>query len=726
MPQKVTPALALRLDQWCQRTLIWFSPLAALILAVLIWRDIHLFQGGARNWILAASLASVFLLLLIAAMSWTKAIKSTTAPWALLMIVAVSLIKNITLISFSGHLGFSSNTAFVLICAAMVIKRSRIYFGLLLVTSIAWWTVATWSTQKPLIILSVALLGACLFWIIHIQLRSSLIRYEFMAIALEQHRQQLSDLVQCFPSPVFEKDHEGKFVVVNRAFCEFFRLKPDHFLGKTSLDVFGNQEIHKLTRTDSRTLKQGESLRREFRVQENGREYHFFSVIFPIRSDGNDHRVCGVLIDMSNERILETRFRELTNLMKDVFFIVDVSQAKLKFVSDSVSELIGYSADQVMRFPDPLGIMAKGSLPLPVSQLWATLKEKRHATLQCPLDHRDRKTIWIRVDLSLVEGDEPEVFGICSDISDEIAIRRKLTEQEQLFRQLAENVVQTFWLFDLKEDRFVYVNPTFKQLSGRTPESLTQDNRVFFSLFFPEDLESAKEYMRRGRAGESLNLEHRLRHIDGSELWVHLQTSIIHDSDGAPIRIVGLSTDITEQKNVQQKLEHLSQIDGLTGLANRRKFNEVIEREWKRLARTSNPLSLLMVDIDYFKKMNDKQGHQAGDWCLQQVAQTIGSLVRRPADLAARYGGEEFAVVLPETNAEGAHQFAESIAQSVQELDIRHPDSPYGKITVSVGVATAYPNPDQQSHALISSADQGLYMAKEQGRNRVVSSSVNV
>ena len=174
-------------------------------------------------------------------------------------------------------------------------------------------------------------------------------------------------------------------------------------------------------------------------------------------------------------------------------------------------------------------------------------------------------------------------------------------------------------------------------------------------------------------------------------------------------------------EQVNQELEELAIIDGLTKIANRRKFDEYIAAEWQRLAREKISLSLILCDIDYFKLYNDTYGHQAGDRCLQQVAQAISKAIKRSADLVARYGGEEFAVILPHTTVEGAEYLAQQIRLQVKALQLPHINSPVDiYLTLSLGVAGCIPERDSSPDALIAAADASLYQAKELGRNRVV------
>ncbi|BCS54218.1 diguanylate cyclase [Geobacter sp. SVR] len=177
-----------------------------------------------------------------------------------------------------------------------------------------------------------------------------------------------------------------------------------------------------------------------------------------------------------------------------------------------------------------------------------------------------------------------------------------------------------------------------------------------------------------------------------------------------------------ELKRHRDLLENICLADGLTGVANRRRFDQYLDQEWRRALRSGTTISLVMIDIDYFKLFNDGYGHVAGDECLRKVALKLVETLKRPSDMAARYGGEEFACILPETDAAGALLVAEELRHEVEALQIPHESSEVSsRVTISVGVASMTPSPGESYVAIAEQADQALYAAKKEGRNRVSS-----
>jgi len=178
--------------------------------------------------------------------------------------------------------------------------------------------------------------------------------------------------------------------------------------------------------------------------------------------------------------------------------------------------------------------------------------------------------------------------------------------------------------------------------------------------------------------------------------------------------------NITERKLAEEKIKNLAAIDGLTEISNRRAFDNFLHDEWNRCLRLQKPISLAIIDIDYFKLLNDSYGHKAGDDCLKKVGQVIKGFAKRPSDIAARYGGEEFAIVWGDTSIDNAKEMMERLLESVRSLSISNPQSDTHKhLTVSIGLAELIPTRDSDESSIVALSDKMLYQAKQNGRNRI-------
>ena len=300
-----------------------------------------------------------------------------------------------------------------------------------------------------------------------------------------------------------------------------------------------------------------------------------------------------------------------------------------------------------------------------------------------------------------------------------------LRSSERLFRLLTENSFDLIMLHDSAAKR-VYASPSVKRMLGWQQEELRSMSRE--DLIHPDDLPAYLEAFNECRASQFGNVDFRARKKDGDYLW--LQINLVANQDPATMvteSFVSVTRDISRQKAAEEELhkalgavETLARVDALTGVANRRTFDAHFDSEWLKAARSQTALSMLMIDVDHFKKYNDQFGHLAGDQCLRDVAQAISSCVKRPSDLMARYGGEEFAVICPATAAREAQSLAEQIREAIVLKQIPHPASAFGHVTACIGCATMTPAQDMPAARLIQCADRALYEGKSSGRNRVV------
>lgn len=206
----------------------------------------------------------------------------------------------------------------------------------------------------------------------------------------------------------------------------------------------------------------------------------------------------------------------------------------------------------------------------------------------------------------------------------------------------------------------------------------------------------------------------------GHRLYLAIDAGPIHDAQGALVAVVETLRDMTAEKRATDELQRLASCDGLTGLLNRRSFDIALGKELSRARREGLPLSLVMIDVDHFKRYNDSYGHQQGDDCLRRVAQVLLQSILRPSDVAARYGGEEFALILPNTTPGGARAVARRVQQQLAQLMLPHRASEWERVTLSIGIATTPAGADLAVDLLLAQADEALYLAKHGGRNQLV------
>ena len=301
---------------------------------------------------------------------------------------------------------------------------------------------------------------------------------------------------------------------------------------------------------------------------------------------------------------------------------------------------------------------------------------------------------------------------------------RRLQEIASLHKIVTENSRDIILLADF-DGVPRYISPAVEALTGYKPSETM--HRGFADVIHAEDLPKMRALMRNLQEGaESESIEYRVKRKNGDYVWVEGSLRSLRDArTGIRTGILQIVRDISGRKLAEKQLakayhalEALAITDALTGLANRRRFDQCLANEWRRGMRERKPLSIVLIDVDLFKAYNDAYGHLRGDNCLKQIAEAIQDVVSRPGDSVARFGGEEFAVILPNTPAPGAFQVAQDICAMMCSRMLPHSGSPAGMVTISAGCATLVPQFGQHASALIDCADQALYQAKRSGRNR--------
>jgi len=312
---------------------------------------------------------------------------------------------------------------------------------------------------------------------------------------------------------------------------------------------------------------------------------------------------------------------------------------------------------------------------------------------------------------------------------------RARAEQDKYFSEKRLNLAmdsaeEGLWDY-LPQKSCIYYSPRWFGMLNYNAGELPYSIETWSTLTHPEDLPALNSTFEKVLHGKEASFALDIRMLCKSGKWQWVQArgrTVERDAGGNPVRIVGTLIDINKYKHVEMalqkanaELQRLAALDDLTQIANRRRFDERLADEWRRARRDKSILAVVLCDIDFFKRYNDTYGHVKGDEALYAVAQAINSILKRPMDLVARYGGEEFAVVLPQTDLQGATRVAKEIKAAVDALQIPHEASrikPF--ITLSFGVAAFIPEGEMLAKRLVEEADVALYKAKARGRDRIV------
>ncbi|MDD1620980.1 MAG: sensor domain-containing diguanylate cyclase [Methylococcaceae bacterium] len=304
-------------------------------------------------------------------------------------------------------------------------------------------------------------------------------------------------------------------------------------------------------------------------------------------------------------------------------------------------------------------------------------------------------------------------------------VANEMETNSDVYKTLLESTRAIPWKIDWKTMKFTYIGPQIEHLLGWAPSSWVSVED-WAARMHPDDREAVVNFcVSQSKAGTDHEADYRAQTKDGDYVWIRDVVHVVR-KDGEVEALIGFMFDISERKKTEEKLlrlqkelEELSFQDGLTGIANRRMFDSIINIEWDNARRNHQPLSLILLDIDYFKQYNDHYGHIEGDDCLKRVAEILDSAATRARDFVGRYGGEEFVLVLPETDAHSAEKVADRCRRLILEQQIPHEKSQIDQVlTVSLGVGTIIPSHTDEPREFVEKVDKLLYKAKQKGRNR--------
>lgn len=422
-------------------------------------------------------------------------------------------------------------------------------------------------------------------------------------------------------------------------------------------------------------------------------------------------------------------YQSLTEVLPHCLYRTDL-EGRLTFANSAFLKAVGQSLEEC------LGKTAYDFYPTDLAARYTADNQRVIATgqtLRRVEPYRMPKTeelIYVEVIKSPIfkaDGTIGGIQGIFWDITDFKHAQEKLEAQQQFLQQVIDNMPSAVFVKD-KAGRLLAVNAAAAAIHGQQPENILGKLETEFNPYVTKEALAVYHQINQRIMDERITIqeEQLITDINGESRWYQFMISPFLSLEGEVQGVIGNCIDITERKQMESalqqanlELERLATLDSLTQVANRRRFDEYLQQEWQRMIRESQPLSLILLDVDYFKAYNDYYGHQQGDECLVTVARAISQGVKRSVDLVARYGGEEFAVILPNTNRAGAINVAEIIQAQIRDLQIPHAQSVIcAYVTVSLGIASATPAMGGSCHELIAAADAALYQAKRRGRDR--------
>ena len=547
-------------------------------------------------------------------------------------------------------------------------------------------------------------------------------------------RAELERRIRLTPAMTHSIDMQGHLIAVSDAWLVRLGYKNDDVIGKPSSNFLTPESRrHAIRNVLPQFFLNGRCENVEYQmVCKDGHIIDILlSAILDKSADGLQFTSLAVITDVTSIKAAERQLAEsearYKGLVEDQTEMVSLAtpEGDLLFVNAA------YARFYHMKPADMVGKSLLDLVPVEhrtavATHLHAVCKTNESIESEnqiCQPNGRTRWIAWTNRALRGAKAHSTLIHSVGRDIDRRVVAEHQLKVNEARYRILAEHSTDMVFQLDLGFVR-TYVSPACHEMLGFAPEELVGSKPS--SMLHPEDVETERDILRSlvdGSADRATAIN-RIRHRDGRWIWVEANfRTIKHSETDMAIGIIGSSRDISVRKAVEEqlaeatrRLEVLAGQDGLTGLANRRAFDENMLLECRRVKRADNTLTLMMIDVDWFKSFNDHYGHPAGDECLKQVGQIIEDTVCRRGDLVARYGGEEFAVILPNTDEALGLTVGESIRQAIFEAGIVHDGSPIRKVTISLGLASLNRKEiDGNPKLLLFHADAALYRAKSLG-----------
>ncbi|MBA3261805.1 MAG: PAS domain S-box protein [Thermoleophilaceae bacterium] len=548
--------------------------------------------------------------------------------------------------------------------------------------------------------------------------------------ALRPSRKRFDVLAQQLPIGVYQTDIAGRFVYVNERWSELTGLDPESAEGVSWASVVHPEDLERVVGEWRRSRLEERPFSLEYRyLRPDGSAAWISCRAVELRDDHGE--VTGYLGTCSDtvvsptvDKALEEAEERFANAFEEAPIgmalvgldgsFLRVNRALPEIVGRDPEELLGLTFEDITH-PDDLEADLELVRQVIAGELRSYRMEKRYV-------RADGEQRWVLLSVSLVRNETGEPLYFVSQIEDVTDRRRgedALREAEDRFRS-AFDEAPIGMAMNALDGRFLRVNRALSEITGHSREQLEATN--FRSITHPDDLarnEKGMSDMLAGRAPH-YRTEKRYIHANGHVVPVDLSCTVVRDADGEPLHILTQVQDITERKRFEGQLQYLADHDSLTGLFNRRRFEEELTRELAGAERYESRLAVLAIDLDDFKYINDSLGHSIGDELIARVGRGLRERLRR-SDVLARLGGDEFAVILPRIDEATALELAEGLLEAVAEVDlVGLGGRGGGKVSASVGVAMFDAASRLTAEELLVEADIAMYDAKEAGRARAI------
>ncbi len=537
------------------------------------------------------------------------------------------------------------------------------------------------------------------------------------------HDKQLLDAVfDNAPVELYLKDKEGRYLKINKHFERIFGVKNDDLVGKLP-DTAHDPELAATTRDhDLAVLSSGKIVRREERaiLATDNRIHTLYTIKFPLYDDVDEISGLGAIVtDITDQKQAEERFLNIVETIDGIVWEYDVINDEYTYLSQQAERLLGYSVDSWNNPGFWIDIMH------PEDQLWApdySMKCREDGLDSYESEYRcinnDGATVWYRNLVSVIKekGESRWLRGLLVDITERKNTEEIIKATEVRFKKMFMSAPVGMLIVDLITTDLLEVNPAYVNIVGRSVPEIKKNG--WQKITHPDDLKENTDKLEQLQLGEINHFKMLKRFIkpDNSIVWAELTVSTLEEEElQKKPQYLAILEDVTERKTFEEKIWHQANFDFLTNLPNRNMLQDRLNESIKKTKKNGNKFAILLIDLDQFKDVNDTLGHDRGDELLIEASKRI-QLCTRDSDTVARLGGDEFVIILSELSyLSGVGTVAQNIINTLAEPFHLGKNTTY--ITASIGI-TLYPKDASESVNLIKNADQAMYAAKKQGRNR--------